>query len=139
MLSDLISSFFISIAVSISNLDDSIFLSDMLLELIVLSRSSKYVKIVEIWFSWSASFDKTIIVVSFISLVYSERRSASELRINSSFQILFDYFCCFYLNCFSYSFFLSNIISDLAYIYWSEVWRFVFYTNGEGDIIILCI
>ena len=39
---------------------------------------------------------------SLITLVSSERRSVSDLWWTSSFPTFFNYYCCFYINCFSY-------------------------------------
>ena len=70
-----------------------------LLMLIIFSICySKYVVILEILLSCSISFDENLCVVSFSTLLSSERCSFSNLRLTGSFTILFDSSYCVSLN-----------------------------------------
>ena len=68
-----------------------IFLLNLFLALILSSSYSKDVVSVEIYLSWSTIFDENLVVVSFISFVYSERHSVSDLILTISFTIFFYY------------------------------------------------
>ena len=85
---DLISSMF-STFVSGSNLDSSILPPILLMLLIFSIYYSKYVVILEIFLSYSISFDVNLCVVYFSTLLSSERCIVYNLRLTDLFLIVF--------------------------------------------------
>ena len=83
----------------------------LLLKLIFPIRSSKYVGSIEIWFTWSISFDENLLVGSFRALVSSHRRSFSKFEINLFISNILQFFMFFPLKSFNYSFCLEKLWS----------------------------